>query len=268
MTEESALAPEAGPEVVAPVEGVVEAETTVETEAETPEAETEERSERAKRRDREKAAKQRLTEERNAAVAQLSELEARRQKVLDAGKADKEPTEAEYPDPFDLQTAKMLWGVERKLTQREAKQVEEAADAVKSQVENINQQERAVIAEAWAAQVADAKTRYADFEAVAHHAPISDRVAELVATSDMGADVAYYLGQNHNLARALSTMPLVEAARELGRIEARLSLPKPRTQTNAPDPITPVSGKVGASRDPSKMSMEEYIDSRRSGKLR
>jgi hypothetical protein len=259
----SALAQEeAGPEVVTPVEGV-EPETAAE--AETPEIAEEERSERAKRRNREKAAKQRVVEERNEALAKIAELEARRQKVLDAAKAEKEPTEADYPDPFDLQTAKMLWGVERKLTQREVKQVDEAADAVKSQVESLNQQESAVIAEAWAAQVADAKTRYADFEKVAHFAPISEDVAKLVATSDLGADVAYYLGQNHAVAKAISTMPLVEAARELGRIEARLTLPKPKTQTNAPDPISPVGGKGGASRDPAKMSVAEWAAYRAGG---
>ncbi len=146
--------------------------------------------------------------------------------------------------------------------------MEEAAAAVQSQVETLNQQERAVVAEAWAAQVAEAKTRYVDFDQVANFSPISDKVAELVATSDMGADVAYYLGQNHAKAREISAMPLVEAARELGRIEARLSLPQPKTQTNAPSPISPVRGSASVARDPERMSMEDYIAARRTGKLR
>jgi hypothetical protein len=63
-------------------------------------------------------------------------------------------------------------------------------------------------------------------------------------------------------------MPLVEAARELGRIEARLSLPKPRTQTDAPEPITPVRGKASASLVADNLSMERYIAERKSGNIR
>jgi hypothetical protein len=267
MEDESALAQEAGPEIVEAPKGdnAAEAEGQVEDQAAEGAEPEEKKSEAAKRREREKAAKQRLADERNTALTELQQMQAARQKVLDAAKAEKEPTETDYPDPFDFQTAKMLWGIEQKLARRDAKQVEEAADAVKSKVQEIDQQERAVIAEAWAAQVAEAKTRYADFEKVAHFAPISDDVAKLVAASDVGADLAYHLGQNPAVARALSSMPLVEAARELGRMEARLQVPKPQTVTNAPEPITPVRGGASVGRDPAKMSYLEFKAYREAG---
>lgn len=265
MEDLSAATETVAPEVIAEapagdnVEGQTEGQA---AEGETPE---EAKSKSAERREREKAKQARIASERDAAVARLKELETRREKVLQSAKSQREPSEADHPDPFDLQTARMLWGVEQKLVTRDASQVDEAASAVKSQVEDLNQQESAAIAEAWAAQVAEAKTRYADFEKVAHYAPISDDVARLVATSDVGADLAYYLGQNHALARNISTMTPVEAARALGRIEATISLPKPRTETNAPAPISPVRGSAGGPRNPDKMSYKEFVKYRESG---
>lgn len=263
MEDQSATALEAVPEAIveAPAGEQTEGQTEGQAEgqaAEGDEPEEVKKSKSAERRERDKARQARIAEERDALAARLASIEAQREKVLQAAKAQKEPTEADYPDPFDLQTARMLWGVEQKLMSRDANQVDEAAKAVKSQVENLNQQESAAIAEAWAAQVAEAKTRYSDFEKVAHFAPISDEVARMVATSDVGADVAYYLGQNHALARSISAMHPVEAARAIGRIEATLTLPKPRTETNAPAPINPVRGSAGAGRDPAKMSYAEF----------
>jgi hypothetical protein len=57
----------------------------------------------------------------------------------------------------------------------------------------------------------------------------------------------------------------VEQARAIGRIEASLQAPKPRTETNAPDPISPVKGKVSATRDPNRMSYKDYVAYREAG---
>lgn len=266
MEDLSAATETVAPEVVteAPAGDQVEGQTEGQA-AEGEDQPEEVKSKSAERREREKAKQARIASERDAAVARLRDLEARRDKVLQSAKAQREPSEAEHPDPFDLQTARMLWGVEQKLVNRDASQVDEAAIAAKSQVEDLNQQESAAIAEAWAAQVVEAKTRYADFEKVAHFAPISDEVARLVATSDVGADLAYYLGQNHALARSISALHPVEAARALGRIEATLTLPKPRTETNAPAPISPVRGSAGGPRNPEKMTYKEFVKYREGG---
>ena len=271
MEDVSAAAPEAAPEEVV-TEAPKGEETEGQTEGQAAEGQPEEerKSEAAKRREREKAAKARIVAERDEAQAKLRELEDRREKVLQAAKSQKEPTEAEYPDPFDFQTAKMLWGIEQKLVNRDASMVAEAAQAVKSQVENLQRQEDEIVQQSWAAQVEEAKTRYADFEKVAFYAPISDEVAKMVAKSDVAADVVYYLGQNHAIAREISAMNPVDAARTIGRLEATVTAerPKPRTETKAPDPISPVRGSAGASLNPDKMSYEEYRQARMAGKIR
>lgn len=271
MEDESAAALVAAPEPVV-TEAPKGEETEGQTEGQAAEGQPEEerKSEAAKRREREKAAKARIIAERDEAQAKLRELEQRREKVLQAAKAQKEPTEADYPDPFDLQTARMLWGVEQKLVTRDVSLVDEAAEAVKSQVKTLQQQEDEIIQQSWAAQVEEAKTRYADFEKVAFYAPISDEVAKMVAKSDVAADVVYYLGQNHAIAREVSAMNPVDAARMIGRLEAEVTRnkPAPRTETKAPDPISPVRGSAGASLNPDKMSMQDYIAARRAGKIR
>jgi hypothetical protein len=266
MTDESVLALEAGPEVVAPAE-TPEPSEVVEPE-ETPEPA--EKSESAKRRERDKAAKQRLAEERDAALAEAEQARARLARMKDAAQADEAPKEADFSDPLEYAAAKGAWIAHSKLVGREVSAAEEAEKVAKTRVQDVTAQEEAHIAREWQGQVADARARYADFDAVALNPEVklSQSVARMVATSETGADLAYHLGKNPAIAAELSELAArnpVEAARRIGRIEAGLSLPKPRTETNAPAPISPVKGQAAASRDPSKMSFAEFKAYREGG---
>ena len=267
MEDESALAPGAGPETV-----VTEAPEGTEGQVETPPAEgqPEEKSESAKRRERDKAHRARLQQDAAQANERAAEAEARKQAVLEAGKKEAAPREADFPDPIEFAAAKAIWGAEQRLTEREARNAGEAAEAAKREAETISQRESAVIAEAWTAQVAEAKGKYADFDqvALANDLPVTKAMGELIMTSDAGPDVLYHLGQNRALAAQIAAMNQVEAARAIGRIEASLSQPRPRIETNAPTPINPVRGSASASLNPDKMSYEEYRQARMSGKIR
>jgi hypothetical protein len=258
MEETSAAAFEAAPEAI------VEApagETEGQTEGQAAEGQPEEKkSASAERREREKAYRERLKAEAATALAKADEAETRRRAILEAGSREAPPKEQDFPDPIEFAAAKAIWGAEQRAREREANGAGEAAKAAKQQAEEFTQRERAVLAEAWTAQVADAKTRYADFDAVAHakDLPVTPAMGDIIMTSDNGPDVLYFLGQNRALAAQIAAMHPVEAARAIGRIEATLSLPKPRTETNAPAPISPVRGSAGAGRDPSKMSFAEF----------
>lgn len=269
MTEESALALEAGPEAV------VEAPEGEQTEGqvETPPAEgepEEKKSDAAKRREREKAYRARLQSEREAAESRAEQADARRKAVVEAGKKEAAPRENDFPDPIEFAAAKAIWGAEQRYREREADGAGEAVQAAKREVQEIEARERAVIEQSWTAQLADAKARYADFESVAlsDEVPVTPAMGDLIKTSDVGADVAYHLGQNRGLAAQIAKMNPLEAARAIGRIEASLQMPKARTETNAPTPISPVRGSGGASLNADKLSMEDYIAARRSGKIR
>jgi len=87
-----------------------------------------------------------------------------------------------------------------------------------------------------------------DYEAVAHTAPISDSVADVIRESEHGPAVAYWLGKNPAEAQRISGLSPRRQAVEIGRIEARLeaakSAPKPNTVSKAPEPLTPLRGRA------------------------
>lgn len=75
--------------------------------------------------------------------------------------------------------------------------------------------------------------------------------------------VAYHLAQNPKIAAELNAMSPVAAAREIGRIEGRVSIPKNKV-TRAPSPVTPVKGGASPTRGVGK-SMSDYERWRNSG---
>lgn len=264
MEDASALAPGAGPEPVV-TEGPKGEET---GQVETPPAEgqPEEKSESAKRREREKAYRARLQTEAAEAKAEAEQAKARRQAILDAAKQEAPPKEDDFPDPIEFAAAKAIWGAEQRLTAREAKNAGDAAKAAEDKAEEIGKRDRAILEQSWAAAREEAKTRYADFETVALTGwEPSPAMTDLILTSDVGPDVAYHLGQNRALAAQIAAMSQVEAARAIGRIEASIVAPKPRTETKAPDPINPVRGSAAAGRNPDTMSYVEWVKWREAG---
>ncbi len=100
-----------------------------------------------------------------------------------------------------------------------------------------------------------AQEKYPDYDAVVSNPalPINEAMAEFIAESEAGPDVAYYLGKNPATARRIAEMSPVKAGRELARIEAELASKPKATPSKAPEPITPVGsrGKTATSSLPS-----------------
>lgn len=269
MDEQQTPAPEAGDEAVREAdasqseatentEGQID-DQPAEQEGDTPDGE--EVSASKARRERRKAEMQRLRDEAEAARKAKEQAEARRDKIkADAEKSSTPPKESEFTDYNEYLIALGAYQAARGWDERQSREAEEQVSQHDQRLQEVERQRQAEIAQEWAAQVADAKTRYADFDKVVSDPtlPIAQHVATMIASSDNGADLAYYLGTNRNEAASISQMPPMEAARALGRIEARMSLPKPKTTTETPDPIEPVKPKATATKDPSKMSVAEY----------
>ena len=97
--------------------------------------------------------------------------------------------------------------------------------------------------------------------------PVSQAMAEVIIGLDAGPDVLYHLGKHRDQAARIAQLSPVQAAVEIGRIEAGLARPKPITSTNAPEPIKPVRGSGAPQKDPAKMSMAEYKKARAAGKI-
>lgn len=133
------------------------------------------------------------------------------------------------------------------------------AEQILMEREQARQQEQR--AETFLDQAEKASERYADFQTVVGNPALSinDHMAEFIAESEMGADVAYYLGKNPIKAAQIAKLSPVGAARELTRIEAELAS-KPKAQpSNAPEPIKPV-GTRGKSTSSALPSDEDPID--------
>lgn len=138
----------------------------------------------------------------------------------------------------------------------------------------------------WQQRLAQGQKHFADFDRVindptASPAPaIQSVLYETVCESEHGARLLYTLGKDPALLRRLNTMTPMAAARELGRLESRLSQPpvpppapsRQPSRGTAPRPIEqPVTGggapaRVGGFRP--GMSMREYEAMRREERRR
>lgn len=122
--------------------------------------------------------------------------------------------------------------------------------------------------------------KYEDFEEVAQDPslPMTTSMLEMMMELERPEDVAYYLGRNPQECLKISRMTAIGAAKELVRIESKISATEasspPITNPNksippvskAPPPAKPIKGKgVKVSQDPNQMSYEEYAEWRKQG---
>lgn len=119
---------------------------------------------------------------------------------------------------------------------------------------------RSELVEEFTEGVSQIKDRIADYDAVMDACRVELRkdVADLILSSEKGPHLAYELARNNGAKlREIQSLPPVEAARAVGRIEARLSLPTPKKQTQAPTPIRPPAGGAAPSRSISAIATSE-----------
>jgi hypothetical protein len=96
----------------------------------------------------------------------------------------------------------------------------------------------------------EARGKYDDFEQVAYNPklPITNVMAETIQSSDIGPELAYYLGSNPKEADRISRMSPLGQAKEIGKIEAKLASDPPvKKTTSAPAPISPVTARSSGS---------------------
>ena len=141
------------------------------------------------------------------------------------------------------------------------------------------QEQQAQILEAYADREEEARNKYDDFEQVAYNpnVPITAVMAETIRASDVGPDVAYYLGSNPKEADRISRLSPYLQAKEIGKIEVKLTSNPPAKKTSsAPAPIAPVTargntGKVLDTTDPrsvKEMSTSEWIEAERQRQIK
>lgn len=208
---------------------------------------------------------------RNTAAQQ--EIEYWKQQALKgAGEPKKEPVDSKpevaegkpNPDKYDTHAewAEALadWKVEQKLKERD-QQLE------KSKLKT----EQETVLKAHTDRVKSFVAKTTDFEDVlteVDHIPVSPTVQQIIVTSENGPELMYELAKNPKEYERICSLPPLAAARELGKIESKLSsqskdTKKPETKktTKAPEPISPVGSKGGVvekSIDDPNLTQAEY----------
>lgn len=209
------------------------------------------RSERLRRQNERLRAENEALKSGSAHVAVTDESsldEAVRKKIGDP------PKEADFKDDwFAFEAAKQAYEVDRRLTTREVKQ--ESERAVQARHQRI-----ADLADDYQDNLERAAKAVPDLRATLEKSTYvpTELVTELVLTSgDKAPLIVYHLAQNPKLAARLNAMSPIEAAREIGRIEGKVSLPKPKTATSATPPLSSVKGSASPQRGLGK-SMSDY----------
>lgn len=147
-----------------------------------------------------------------------------------------EPKPADFATPTEYIDAAATFKAEQIVAQRDAKK------------------QQSDLSNSYAEREEAAREKYSDYADVAHvdtdkgGPAISREMAEVIMASEIGPEIAYYLGKNvEESKRIWGLKPLAQAA-ALGKIEASLSAkPVAKPTTNAPDPIKPIGTRTTVS---------------------
>lgn len=207
-----------------------------------------------------------LTREKYEALRAKDALEWELQRIREAqAKPDPvapETTKAPTLADFEYDEAKY----QAAMTQYAAAEARKAAlEAIKAEREK--ETTRAKV-ESFRSREAKFAEKTADYrEAVySDQLPISEAMAEVIRESDEGPALAYYLAKNRDIAEAIYALPPIAAARELGKIEARLTAPPPpapKVSEAPPPPPKLAATEPAIEKDPSQMSDAEFAKWRR-----
>jgi len=211
--------------------------------------------------------KWRTTErERDFERAKRLEAEAELAKLKSQIPSADKPKREDFEDDAEFLEALTDWKVESKLkTHSEVVTKKIGEDAEKQAAAEI-EQELEEISE-------KGQDKYEDYGAVVFDKDLvlTQGMVETALLTDIAEDILYYLGKNPDISAAIGEMPALKAAKEIGKIEARLVAEKKKPDekkadppapakklTQTPEPIDPVRSTGAIDKDPSQMSAKEY----------
>lgn len=211
--------------------------------------------------------KWRTTErERDFERAKRLEAEAELAKLKSQIPSADKPKREDFEDDAEFLEALTDWKVESKLkTHSEVVTKKIGEDAEKQAAAEI-EQELEEISE-------KGQDKYEDYGAVVFDKDLvlTQGMVETALLTDIAEDILYYLGKNPDISAAIGEMSALRAAKEIGKIEARLVAEKKKPDekkadppapakklTQTPEPIDPVRSTGAIDKDPSQMSAKEY----------
>jgi hypothetical protein len=238
-----ALAPKEVVETVAAeAQAEVAEEVAEETEELSADSESEETQEEVK--PKKKGGYQKKLERASLALSEreqrIQELEAKlAEQTAKAVSLPKEPNIADFESQSEYTKAVAKWTL-----------ATERAEA-KAQEEKLEQQKEARnLQSAYNTKLQEFVKTAPDFEDAMdeiEHVKINDALGKAIITSDMAPAVMYELAKNPKELERINALPPLAAAREIGKLELKLSTPKTETKTTtkAPAPIKTVNAKSG-----------------------
>jgi hypothetical protein len=155
---------------------------------------------------------------------------------------------------------------------------EKASEYIESLVEkrlavrDTQQREKAVVTD-FQRRTAEVRASHDDFDDVVTSAdiPVASPLGQALLTSEHGPAIMYQLAKSPAELARLSALPPLDAAREIGRLEAKLASSTPPAKTNGaakrpPAPPTSVSGSTSNTRSLEELPLSEYKRAMRSGR--
>lgn len=201
--------------------------------------------------------------------ARLKELESQLQpKQVDDGK----PRPEQYSDAFEYNEALTEYKINQRMEQKERE-----AEQARLQEQRLNQ------AKTFAEREQAVRAELPDYDDMiaSSDVMISDQVKDAILESDIGPKIIYHLAENPEIAEKINKMSLVNALKEVGKIEARLEkAPESKAEvkavevSKAPRPISPLKSMSASGEVPMDSngnfngSFRQYREMRKQGKIR
>lgn len=200
-----------------------------------------------------------LRAERAEALIQQQLFQQQQQTQQQQPQESDEPARDQYADDAGYLKAWMEWsksGITKQVRQEFYQQQQEIQQAKSN--------------EAWDKKLAETREKYPDYDEVLEEAldiKIPENLYPALTTalqeSDLGGDIWYYLSSNPDEAKRVMKMSPTRVTLEIGRLESiienELKQTKKVTVSKAPAPVmAPKASSGKTSRDPNKMTPEEY----------
>lgn len=209
----------------------------------------------------------RLAKERRrftAAQRRIGELQAT--KPAEPGKTEDRPKRDQFDSYEEWVRAEAAYEARKVAREERQREEEERRKSFEKDSRERDERERQ---QRWASLRRLGQKKYADFdETISDDLTITEPMAQAISESELGHEIAYFLGKNPEEAERISDLSPIRQQIEIGKLEAKLSISNPRTST-APPPINPLKG--GGKADTNELSddlpPEEWLR-RRNAQLR
>lgn len=194
-----------------------------------------------------KMERQRIESETRTKV--LQEVEHKPEPATDKPKVE------DYADYADFIEDLTDWKTDQKLNGLKEREIQE-----KERQSQLSEQERT--SERQRDLIEEGERKYDDFEEVvkADKTNLSRAAYLSILESDISSDIVYHLAKNQDEAKRIADLPAYAQAKEIGKLEDKLSAKAPLKTSNAPAPIKPIEGGKNITKRLEDMTYDEMLE--------